>query len=1086
MNGSVSKTRLRETRKTLTTRLVSAAPPIPGFRPRAEDAFAHMFHRIPRVQLVVAAGLLSTVVYLGFVLTFPITYWWSHPHTADAASNINDMGRITGYSPVAAITFVIAILLLFAGQFFALTVAGKVPQTGPTKVWGDLVIRRAILLFPLVFGAIMVWMQPVTTTDLYGYIARGYLYAHLHQNPMTTPAYLLPGGLTVDRPASPYGPLWLLVTALVSRLAGNDLLANMLAFKFIALAGIILLLWLLDRLALALYPERRLRIAALVGWSPLLIFEAAGNGHNDVVMGVCVLAAFALMLRDKPRSAFAFLVLGALIKYVSAVFVPLWLVYELRRRTQVAVEHAADRRGHLDARRYPLSALMRSTMRTIRHVDMRAMSGLIASVTVIGAVLCAVAYAPFWHGIATFTGIGQQLRPLYYNSSIVGFISGPLQLIVPTSQDAALDMTLRLIFYAIFFTYAYFQTVRLWRVGPAVSIRDVVTAAAKITFAALLLIAFWFQPWYVVWLLPLAALCDEPFVRRQGTILALGALLSYAVGNYLFVNESDFAHDIFVQFFEILVVFAPLLLLHTAPYEDGWVGIVRRYATAIGNALRERAVFWERVMLVLTLIVAVLLRLIRLGNLFGPVPSGSTEADILREASAALRLGLTDPQGLHGPFVALQALLVRIFGQTVFAVLLPAAIFGSLTVLAIYLLTYTIMRLGTAPGKRAIALLAALLAATSHWHVSLSRSGMELVLLPLLMCLALYWLLLALRVPVSTAVQRITPAETGRVPQWLKARRNPVVSVPLKAAADLDTPQAQRRRLAAYIGCGVCTGLACDLAPGLWVVPLTVAGLLGLWRWRRPKALRVSRAGLLAVTGAAVVVGAPAIWDYLSRVVGFPKGSGFLARTTTQPAAGPSFFSMRYWEQVAHNASGVLNLLVTQDYTAGYPAVGGASIVPPLLGLFFYIGLALVLWRWRRFESLALLLLVAMPLIASVAVGTPTGVIEAACVLPAMCILPALGLYEVMSWLGHLPIVLDRINGVRVFSRPEQIGRLLLLGFLFVSTVRTFFWYFEATLPRPPQQYTPSFAGSHVVYDGHSGAGGRAALVVIHGQWASG
>src|SRR4029077_3888067 len=78
----------------------------------------------------------------------------------------------------------------------------------------------------------------------------------------------------------------------------------------------------------------RLRIVVLFAWSPLLIFEAIGNGHNDIVMMACVLAAFCLMLRGRAQLAFALLVLGALIKYVSAVFVPLWLVYELHQRAR--------------------------------------------------------------------------------------------------------------------------------------------------------------------------------------------------------------------------------------------------------------------------------------------------------------------------------------------------------------------------------------------------------------------------------------------------------------------------------------------------------------------------------------------------------------------------------------------------------------------------------------------------------------------------------------------------------------------------------------------------------------------------------
>src|SRR5215469_9249423 len=327
--------------------VASAIPTIPGFAPRAEDRFAHLFRRIPGYWLIIGAGGITTAIYLLFILAFPITVWWNHPHTADSADAINDMGRITGYSPFAAFAFVAALLVLFACQFAALQGVAHIPQSGASSrlnVW----LRRSVFLFPVLFGLIMVWMQPVTTTDLYGYVARGYLYAQLHQNPMITKATLLPGGLSVDRPPSPYGPAWMVVTALVSEVAGNNLLANMLLFKFIGLAGMAVAIWLVDYLARKLYPERRLRILVLFAWCPLLIFDSIGNGHNDIIMMVCVLAAFALMLNRRARTAFAFLALGALVKYVSAVFIPLWLVYELRTRSRsraTGVAAAAETSG---------------------------------------------------------------------------------------------------------------------------------------------------------------------------------------------------------------------------------------------------------------------------------------------------------------------------------------------------------------------------------------------------------------------------------------------------------------------------------------------------------------------------------------------------------------------------------------------------------------------------------------------------------------------------------------------------------------------------------------------------------------------
>ena len=202
------------------------------------------------------------------------------------------------------------------------------------------------------------------------------------------------------------------------------------------------------------------------------------------------------------------------------------------------------------------------------------------------------------------------------------------------------------------------------------------------------------------------------------------------------------------------------------------------------------------------------------------------------------------------------------------------------------------------------------------------------------------------------------------------------------------------------------------------------------------------------------------MWGLISPNVGFAIGSPVFAQSSEPIQAGLSPLNPAYWAGVGANALDVLKLLATQDYSAGYPAVGGAPIIPPYLGVFFYLGLAIIAYRLirsRDMTSLALALLLALPMVATVAVSAPTSIIEAASVLPATCIVPALAMYEAASWVGRLPIVLDRLNGVRVFTTPEQIGRVALFLFLSISALRTFYWYFEATLPTSPTNtFTPS------------------------------
>jgi 4-amino-4-deoxy-L-arabinose transferase-like glycosyltransferase len=1044
---------------------------IPGFKPRAEDALAHLLARIPAIALLVGAGVVSTVIYVLFVVAFPITRWWNHPHQANNPNAINDLGQITHYSPLTAAAFVSAVLALFACQFLAVSAMRRPGQQ--SRQW----LRRLAMGFPLAFIGVLIWMQPVTTTDLYGYVARGYLYAHLHFNPMTTPAFLLPQGLLVSRPPAPYGPLWLLICGAFSLLAGEHLLLNMLMFKLVGAAGVIVGLLLVRVLAFRLFPGSVATIVMFLAWNPLLLFEAVGNGHNDIIMMDCVLAALVLMMHRYARSALALLVLGALIKYVAAILIPLWLIYELaqrradRGRPTVATSTVAPTSPEQRPRRHPAKVSFsepithasfptvrpplspssmvatfvhgaRATLGAVAEIDRRAALELIVGGGAIATLLVAGCYLPFWDGLRTFTGLGHQIQPLYYNGSLVQFIAAPLELFVSPHDYTALDMTVRLVFYAIFIGYAWIQTYRLWQAGTEVTMQQLITAGAKVIFAALILIAFWYQPWYVVWLLPLAAISDDPFVRSRAVILSAGSLLTYAVGNYLFVHETGIGQSLFVQFFEVMVAFLPLLLLRGAPGERNWEAIVRSYLGLLGEGLRQRTSLWDRVMLGLILVVAVLLRLVRLGNLFTAIDPESVSANVLRQLNGDLNLILTDPHGLEGPFALLQRAMVAVFGLRPFALLVPSALIGSATVWLIYLVTTSLLSDGSPVRARSIGLLAALLAATSTWHVSLSRSGVQVVALPFLMCLALYLLMLALRMPPSQRVGR--PARTSR----RRAARSAVKLSPVDRLRTL-------RRVLLFAGSGMAAGLGSDLAPGLWLLPLMLVGVLILVRWQRADWLRDAQSGLGALAAGTLVAALPGIWHYwFSRSIGFPQSSTALAQSGAVTHTSPSVLSPAFLSQVIGNAGSVLHVLTAQDYSASWPSSGGTPIMPGVIWVFFYLGIAIVLWRWRRFSSLLLLLLLALPMIASISVGTEPSIIQAASVLPAACIVPALALYEAGSLLGRLPIAFDRAHGARVFANPEQIGRVLLMAFLLVSTVRTFYWYFEATLPSTPPNTT--------------------------------
>jgi hypothetical protein len=90
--------------------------------------------------------------------------------------------------------------------------------------------------------------------------------------------------------------------------------------------------------------------------------------------------------------------------------------------------------------------------------------------------------------------------------------------------------------------------------------------------------------------------------------------------------------------------------------------------------------------------------------------------------------------GREGFFINLQALSVRVFGHTAFALRIMSALFGILTVLAVYLFAkeYT--------ANIYIGLLAGFFTATSFWHVMFSRIGFRAIMAPFFLSMGLWGL----------------------------------------------------------------------------------------------------------------------------------------------------------------------------------------------------------------------------------------------------------------------------------------------------------------------------------------------------------
>mgnify|MGYP001603947662 CR=1 FL=1 len=90
--------------------------------------------------------------------------------------------------------------------------------------------------------------------------------------------------------------------------------------------------------------------------------------------------------------------------------------------------------------------------------------------------------------------------------------------------------------------------------------------------------------------------------------------------------------------------------------------------------------------------------------------------------------------GREGLFINIQALSVKAFGTKPWALRIISGIFGTLTVLGLYLLTKQLFN------KESVALLSSFFLATSFWHINFSRIGFRAIMAPFFLVWSFYFL----------------------------------------------------------------------------------------------------------------------------------------------------------------------------------------------------------------------------------------------------------------------------------------------------------------------------------------------------------
>jgi hypothetical protein len=314
------------------------------------------------------------------------------------------------------------------------------PQAGSRPAW--ITAIGVALLAPL----LLLYTYPALAADVFDYLISGRILSEHRANPYLETALSYPADPYYpsvgwkDLP-SIYGPVWVLIMGAILKVCGDATLAALMATKAIAVAGhwaVAALVYLTVR---KLDPARALFAFVAYAWNPLAIVHLAVDGHNDSMMLLCMMAALYFGLERRWELSLPLLTLSALVKFVPAMLLPLFIWQA-------------------------------------RHDRRRLLTGVAISLA-----MAALAFAPLWAGLDTFEGVRDQASRM-------------------TSSPAALasfimpDAWLRPVAIALFATgYAVVLQRRL----------DLPLATYVLVLLYLLIVSFWTKPWYFIWPVALGA-----------------------------------------------------------------------------------------------------------------------------------------------------------------------------------------------------------------------------------------------------------------------------------------------------------------------------------------------------------------------------------------------------------------------------------------------------------------------------------------------------------------------------------------------------------------------------------------------------
>jgi hypothetical protein len=362
----------------------------------------------------------------------------------------------------------------------------------------------------------------------------GHISAIYNLNPYIYPPNYFPGNPLLDwihpiwhDQPSVYGPLWTVIGWVMARVVApldgvtqtmpdgqvmqTGLMDQVFAYKLlmngVQVINLVLVWWLLGRV-MAGKPRARLAAFVVFAWNPLMLFDAAGNAHNDALMvTLLLLAVVPLVWRKGSTPSNAAWLLGtlcvglsALIKYTTGLVGLFYIVPWARRLAgwRARVVWVGGSAALVAAISYVLFLPWLDLPRALEPI-------------MVAAGGKSWMYSNWAPDLLALTISDQWLDP-----------NG----LTPDVTQALVRFWAKAITRGMFVIYLGWELVRLWRIAGDASrslVEPILEASVRAFVVLILLVLTWVLEWYWMWPLASATLLGW---RHMLTKLVVGYTLT--------------------------------------------------------------------------------------------------------------------------------------------------------------------------------------------------------------------------------------------------------------------------------------------------------------------------------------------------------------------------------------------------------------------------------------------------------------------------------------------------------------------------------------------------------------------------------